>query len=118
MEESGNMTLEELEAKLEPYWSNNPVWKAADVGPGWYDLVSNLLDDLVAISSGFTILQVKSKFGGLRFYIEPYNEQLQEAIARAEKESVKICEVCGKPGGPVGGGWIDTLCEEHANEAS
>ena len=43
------ITKEELEAKLEPYWAERPIWRHADIGPGWYQLVFDLVDDLAQI---------------------------------------------------------------------
>jgi proline racemase len=34
----------------------------------------------------------------------------------AEAMSAVTCEVCGNPGKLVGGGWVRTLCETHAEE--
>lgn len=33
-------------------------------------------------------------------------------VAKAEAESYRTCEVCGRPGQPNDGGWISTLCGE------
>ena len=35
--------------------------------------------------------------------------------AKAEKESMKTCEDCGKPGCAREGGWTLTLCDDCAN---
>ena len=55
--------------------------------------------------------QVKEKFGGLRFYMTLYNEDLERDIAEAEKLASKTCESCGAPGKSRNGGWIKTLCD-------
>jgi hypothetical protein len=64
------------------------------------------------------ILQVKEKFGGLRFY---YNggtsaEYIDGAVCMAEAMASRTCEVCGRPGERRGGDWIQTLCDMHYNE--
>ncbi|MGB8478936.1 MAG: hypothetical protein WCE63_08855, partial [Acidobacteriaceae bacterium] len=64
----------------------------------------------------FKVVQVKEKFGGLRFYVEDANEVIRQRIELAEMESFDTCEVCGKPGRRRSGGWIQTQCDEHANE--
>ena len=44
-------------------------------------------------------LQVKQKFGGLRFYARHVeDEHMFEAISMAELHSFRICEISGKPG--------------------
>ncbi len=58
------------------------------------------------------ILQVKEKFGGLRFYVQGSNDFFDGMICMAEQASYTICEQCGKPGKPRSGGWILTLCDE------
>lgn len=91
-------------------------------GDGWFDLVWRLcerLEPVVAASQAelegpFQVLQVKEKFGGLRFYPNYENESISTLIASAELESTQTCEVCGKPGKSRGTGWITTICDEHA----
>jgi len=64
-------------------------------GDGWYDLIYKLSTDLVAIDPNLKATQVKEKFGGLRFYTEGYDRNVQIVISRAEEESYKTCEECG-----------------------
>lgn len=61
------------------------------------------------------ILQIKEKFGGLRFYTNKYTPDLRNLISTAEELSFKTCEICGKPGETSGTGWISTLCKECLN---
>lgn len=61
-------------------------------------------------------LQVKEKFGGLSFYYYGGDEFVTGAVTLAGKMSYTICEECGSPGRVRSGGWIRTLCEEHAKE--
>jgi hypothetical protein len=56
--------------------------------------------------------QVKSKFGGLRFYMTYSTDKMEDLIREAERKSETICELCGEPGEPRGGGWIETLCDK------
>jgi hypothetical protein len=84
-----------LGAKLEPHWSNNPVHKGIDCGNGWLEIINKLVDDLVRVSPGFKIVQIKQKFGGLRFYADDVNEAGRDLIWRAEAEADKTCELCG-----------------------
>lgn len=58
-------------------------------------------------------VQIKEKFGGLRFYMSSSSEQMDALIMQAEKESYKICEVCGNPGTIIKDKWIKTKCKEH-----
>lgn len=80
---------------------------------GWQEIVNSLYDDLVGLGWDKTILQIKEKFGGLRFYIDNGDDCMWHRIFEAEAQSFKTCILCGKPGAPTGPGWILTLCEEH-----
>jgi hypothetical protein len=57
-------------------------------------------------------VQVKEKFGGLRFYMTYYVEEIEKLIDEAESKSYQTCERCGAPGKSREGGWILTLCDE------
>ena len=60
--------------------------------------------------------QVKEKYGTLRFYVYGADEYVHGLIQMAEAMSMITCETCGAPGKERGGGWIRTLCDEHAKE--
>jgi hypothetical protein len=67
----------------------------------------------------FVPLQIKEKFGGLRFYYTMNTENddlvrtVQRLIDSAEDKSYTVCEVTGKPGEFCKSGWhFKTLCEE------
>lgn len=81
------------------------------VGPGWHSLLERLLKDLESLGWDGTVMQVKEKFGGLRFYIGDASDAVRERIAQAEHESYATCEKCGELGGPTKDGWIRVLCE-------
>ena len=85
------------------------------ISKGWESLVEKLIDDVIAIDPKIKIQQIKQKFGGLRFYVERYNKDVDQLIEKAEIESESICEVCGAPGKIVEKNyWLQCVCEEHA----
>ncbi len=98
------------------------------VGPGWWEPLLEMLDDMSKIPNfvgNFQIAQIKEKFGGLRCYLTRTNDdrtpELDEAFAAALKLGQKAeqlcdtrCERCGEPGETRGGGWIKTACDRHA----
>ena len=45
-------------------------------------------------------IQVKEKFGGLRFYYSGGDDYIRGLVDMAESMSYKTCEVCGSPGKP------------------
>ena len=56
-------------------------------------------------------VQVKEKFGGLRFYYIGGNNCIRGMINMAEALSCVTCEDCSNPGIQNGPGWIRTLCK-------
>lgn len=98
------------------YWEKTDTcmcW-GFDFSDGWFDLIYKLSEDLLKVCPGCQASQVKEKFGGLRFYVDYCNEEGHKLIDKAEKDSYKICEICGKPGKPREDlGWVKTLCLEH-----
>src|ERR1700722_8566292 len=89
---------------------------------GWFDILWRLCVDLEFLVAEFEqktecqfeILQVKEKFGGLRIHVNNANDPIRQRIETAIQESLHTCEVCGQPGALREGGWIKTLCDEHA----
>jgi hypothetical protein len=63
-----------------------------------------------------TIMQIKEKFGGLRFYINGGDAAVENHIQFAEAMAGRTCEICGSPGEPRNDGWVKTLCEKHHRE--
>lgn len=57
-------------------------------------------------------LQVKEKFGGLRFYATNLTPEMNGAVRMAELISSRTCELCGAPAETDDGssGWIFTEC--------
>lgn len=84
-----------------------------ETGDGWYGAIDRLaseLEPLITDDSYFAV-QVKEKWGGLRFYMSYQTDAMTKLIDRAESEAYETCERCGKPGKPNGDGWISTLCD-------
>ncbi len=81
------------------------------------DQYEQLEKDLAdAIEELPVIMQVKEKFGGLRFYVHNGNEKIRNYISFAEAMSGCTCEECGAPGEPRNDGWVKVLCTKHHNE--
>jgi hypothetical protein len=123
----------ELEQKLVERW---PTWfntggdirctampRGFEHGDGWFDILWRLCEELEPLvaeleATGgvpFEVLQVKEKFGGLRFYVNCRNDAaIRQRIGIAADESFRSCEICGQPGELRDGSWIKTLCDQHA----
>lgn len=63
-----------------------------------------------------TIVQVKEKFGTLRFYVDNASDEIRNYISFAESLSAHTCEICGSPGTIRNTGWIKVLCDKHHTE--
>jgi hypothetical protein len=61
-------------------------------------------------------VQVKEKFGTLRFYVSGATDSHYNYIEFAELMSSRTCEECGAPGQTYHIGWHRTLCDKHADE--
>jgi DNA invertase Pin-like site-specific DNA recombinase len=92
------------------------------VRDGWFHLIWSLCEDLEPLVAGyeratgqsFEVLQVKENFGGLRFYVNEGSDPIWQRIERAEMDSLKTCEVCGKLA-QHNEVWTKTLCDEHTD---
>lgn len=96
-----------------------------EIGDGWFPLVRTLSERLEAEISGlpenkrhkYRAVQVKQKFGALRFYMTRSTDEMQDLIDAAEEESASVCETCGAPGKVSRGPWLMTYCPIHQAEA-
>lgn len=97
------------------------------VGPGWQPIVFSLcrqIDAYVKFVNNnpsrehltVNVVQIKEKFGGLRFYADGTDPYIEGMIQMAEIWAGKTCEECGVAGKPRHGGWIKTLCDVHDAE--
>jgi len=96
------------------------------VDEGWWPILTNLCANIQhhldwknktsEVIPQVTVAQIKEKFGGLRFYYDGGDDQIQGMVTMAEAWASNTCETCGKPGQQRSGGWIKTLCDEHESE--
>ena len=61
----------------------------------------------------YRIVQIKEKFGGLRWYDAgiPKDSKIFDIIAKYAEISYKTCGVCGKPATKMTKGWIYPYCD-------
>lgn len=88
-----------------------------DYDSGWNLIIKELIEDLIELGWDKNIVQIKEKFGGLRFYIQNGSNEMYKRIVEAENQSYETCETCGEKGEIRRDiGWWMTLCETHYNE--
>ncbi len=85
-----------------------------ECGDGWFQLIYTLSKKLSQVNPKCQALQVKEKFGTLRFYTMNTNDQGYLLIAEAEENSSSICEICGDTSTAKirGDSWLKTLCDK------
>ncbi len=95
-------------------------------GDGWFNLIYDLCKEIEPMRP--TVMQIKEKFGTLRFYCsfpKDYSEMGSAFIRIAEHKSAETCEECGEAGEfRVRSGWRmvscdkchDIYCKDHPEE--
>lgn len=133
---------EELENKLYEKYAevliDDGVKCHLDIGDGWYNLICAICDGVLTNKDNqesrakyltkngrenevkeytpVKAVQIKEKFGGLRFYVSGGDEFDRGVIFTAENLSRRTCETCGDKGKTRDGGWMITLCDKHEDE--
>lgn len=81
---------------------------------GWFNLIFELSEKISKIDPNCKAVQVKEKFGGLRFYINETTSLGYKLIEEYENKSFHICEVCGntETAKERSGNWVQTLCND------
>ena len=100
------------------------------VDKGWWPIIESLCGQIQSYTDWnnmnretrpvvpqTVVMQVKEKFGGLRFYYDGGDEAVAGMVRMAEAWASHACEECGAPGTLGGKGWIKTLCPTHRAES-
>lgn len=93
-----------------------------ETGTGWYWLLYNLcscIQDYIDANDKpqVEVVQVKEKFGALRYYINNGDDYIYGMISLAESLSYRMCENCGSMVDIVHtSGWIKTTCKACLTE--
>ena len=96
------------------------------VGEGWWPIIESLCSNIQhhidwknkqsEVMPQVVVHQIKEKFGGLRFYYEGGDDQIQGMVDMAESWASKTCETCGVPATRKTTGWIKNVCDKHFDE--
>ena len=88
-----------------------------ECGDGWYAIIDYLCKRLLENGDPPEAVQVKEKFGGLRFYVNSANNKQYDLISEFENFSYRVCEKCGSTDTVVQTkGWISSLCKNCIKE--
>ena len=96
-----------------------------ECGNGWRKIINPIIEYIEKYNSTvkkeenkIKILQIKEKFGELRFYASNKTPELVKLIENAEAKSRNICELCGSEEdiGQIADGWITTCCRKCAEK--
>lgn len=98
-----------------------------DIPEGWrkafgLDMCREIKEELIENNylDDYIILQIKEKYGTLRWYDNGGSEKHWEIINRYEHKSSRTCIECGAPAEWISTGWISPYCGKcaHITEAS
>lgn len=115
------MTFEDYQSKYPLVYRERPI-SGMDIPDGWHVLINNLSRDISEHlkefpNEKFRVLQIKSKFAFLCFYVEYADQRIKDLISEYVSQSCKICEMCGAPAKKYSSGtWLYTLCDTHILE--
>lgn len=90
---------------------------------GWYEIILDLSVAIEAITQKLKsegvglddlpkVVQVKEKFGTLRYYIHNTSDDIERLRDLAQTKSASTCERCGMKGTLRYGSYVLTLCND------
>ncbi len=89
-----------------------------DMPDGWRkafgeQMCDEIMKELVAadLVDTFRIVQIKEKYGSLRFYFDGGNKAIGDIVSKYEEMSVRTCLKCGAPATRITTGWISPWCD-------
>ncbi len=103
-----------------------PILWGISCGDGWANIIDNackliqhrcdIVSDKEKKEFQVSAVQIKQKFGTLRFYVTGGDEFTQGIISMAEAMSSTTCEDCGNYAVTSTDGWWMTQCEKCRSE--
>lgn len=90
-----------------------------EMPPGWKEafgeeICKEIKDVLVEHNclNEYSVLQIKEKFGMLRWYGNRTSREIEQIIAKYEEKSGHTCICCGAPATQMILNWISPICDE------
>jgi hypothetical protein len=111
--------MKELKDKYPEIFNPKPYCIGYELEEQWVSIIDKMCKNMMKYYKANPeipiqrCVQMKEKFGTLRFYLEAYTDELGKIIRKAEIATTKICQFCGsknnvKPTQP----WVRYLCKE------
>lgn len=105
---------DKIRQKCPKLYRNGIIFECAH---GWYDIIDELSVKIENILEKYEnddmyAIQVKEKYGTLRFYMSCETNEIVELIDEAEALSSQVCETCGAPAKMRGVCWIEVKCDK------
>ncbi len=102
---------------------------AFECGPGWYNILHELSIKIERKLEEYAekyktvegeeneycemyAVQIKEKYGTLRFYMSCETDEISELIHEYEALSSQTCECCGAPAKMRGRHWMEVKCDK------
>lgn len=106
---------------------SEPIW--VECNEGWYSTIDQLSKEISSVALKYPskdgerrvhVVQIKEKFGGLRYYINYHDmndddiQHIEFIVRNSEMKTFTICEDCGGDGSVVSPKryWMRTLCKK------
>lgn len=92
-----------------------------EIPRGWLDITDHMASEIQeeldkAGIDDYVVMQVKEKYGALRWYDYGGNEQIDKIIRKYEDISEHTCCGCGRNATKMSMGWICPWCDDCAEE--
>lgn len=98
-----------------------PISIGIECNDGWFHIINNLCNSIYLYCELYKkpfpdVVQIKEKFGTLRFYINKGDDAIHQLISFAESMTETTCEICGNLGKlNLINRYVQILCEKHSN---
>lgn len=76
--------------KSNPKNNESYLAKCKEVLAEWADVLQEAHDKILEVDPNYNIIQIKNKFGGLRFYIDSEVPQAYDIVAEAERKATLL----------------------------
>lgn len=107
-----------------PFFSRERLIFGIECGNGWFPVIYKLSADIAKITTDISVVQIKEKFGELRYYYswpetvtEEQNDAIRALVEAAVEQCSAVCEECGAPAQITDQDrWWVCLCHNHLEE--